>query len=226
MRVDFTASFVTNNAGLRSRIEKIAAEYNPACEKYFGSILCKRGDPFSNSACGFILLDSLLQKNKINRSELVLSFNENGRPQTNRADLDFSVSHSEGCALCALAVGDGANVGIDVQRVRNYSFEKMCKLAEVFMNDDELSEFKKQTIEFDAEPFIHRRKTFFSAWTRREAYVKRVGSDIFDNLKNVDLSSEFFREGVISASGELYCYAVCSSAYKPEPEPETNSAYN
>lgn len=220
MRVDFTASFVTNNAGLRSRIERIAADYNPACENYFGSILCKHEESFTNSACGFILLDSLLQKNKINRSELVFYIDENGRPQTNRDDLDFSISHSEGCALCALAVGDGANVGIDVQRVRNYSFEKMCKLADVFMNEDELLEFKKQTIEFDAESFVHRQEVFFSAWSRREAYVKRVGLDIFDNLKNVDLSSEFFREGVIRACGELYCYAVCSMAYKPEPNLE------
>lgn len=222
MKIDFTASIVTRETGLRQRIENAAVCYNPACSGYFADILNRRGEAFYDSASGFILLDSLLLKNKVNRLELVITPDSNGRPRTNAPDIDLSISHSEGCALCALALGEDAdekaNVGVDIQHVRNYSFEKMCSLAKIFMTDRELESFCAQTIEFNADSFMRRREDFFSSWARREAYVKRVGLDIFDHLKSAQPESEYYREGVIEACGERYCYAICSPAYEPKPD--------
>ncbi len=227
MKLDFTASIVTVS-GIRTRIENLRVFYSDACKAYFDDILSKRGKAFADSGCGFLLLDSLLQKHKIERLALTITFDENGRPRTNRADLDFSISHSEGCAMCAVALGEDANVGIDVQHERPYSLEKMTELARTFMNDEELAEFGKpiasgKTLpmmfnERDMADFAQKNCWFYMAWTRREAYAKRVGSDIFDNLKSARIDGEHFRDGIISSCGEKYYYSVCApeSAFEEE----------
>ena len=219
MEIDFGACIITGG-GLRPRIENARTFYAENCAGYFNDILAKRGKAFADSACGFLLLDSLLQKHKINRAELVISLDENGRPRTNLGDLDFSISHSEGCAMCVVAVGEGANVGVDIQRERPYSFEKMLELAGTFMNDEEFRAFSDtsavgkampiSSLDRGMEAFARKNKEFYLAWTRRESYTKRIGSDIFDNLKNAKIDGEYYRDGVITACGERYYYSICA----------------
>lgn len=208
MKIDLTASIVTGG-GLRSRIEDLRISYDPRCVDYFEDILKRRGGAFCDSASGFLLLDSLLQKNKINRLETAILLDFNGRPYIDDKEIDFSVSHSDGCALCVLAMGKGASVGCDVQHARGYSEEKLTALAKTFMHDAEFYEFENSH---------DRAAAFFTAWTRREAYVKRVGSDIFDNLRTADLREEYFKEGVIYSCGERFFYSV--NTLPPEEDEE------
>lgn len=232
MIVDFSASIVTGG-GLRNRIESLRGLYSEACGAYFDDILSKRGKAFADSACGFLLLDSMLQKHKISRAELAITLDKNGRPRTNRTDVDLSVSHSEGCAMCVLAIGEGANVGVDVQRERPYSLEKMIELAQTFMSDEEFEAFSAPTVskrpiplisyDRDMEDYIQKSREFYTAWTRRESYTKRIGSDIFDNLKTAKLDGEFYRDGIITACGERYYYSVCAPREAFEDDPETNA---
>lgn len=194
---------------MRQRVENTMTNYNAASAQYFEMILSKRKEAFCDSACGFLLLDGLLQKNKIDRSALIIKVDKQNRPRISDENLDFSISHSEGCALCALAVGNGAesvSVGCDVQHVRNYSQEKMVELSRAFMNESELSEFERG---YDPN-------AFFNAWTHREAYVKRAGADIFDALKNADLSGEYFLDGDITVCGERYRYSINRPALSEE----------
>lgn len=234
MIVDFSASIVTGG-GLRTRVENARTFYAEDCTAYFNDILNKRGKAFADSACGFLLLDSLLQKHKINRSELVITLDKNGRPRTNSNELDFSVSHSEGCAMCVVAVGEGANVGVDVQRERPYSLEKMTELARAFMNDEEFKVFSEpiasgkampmMTCDKDMEDFIQKNKEFYTAWTRRESYTKRIGSDIFDNLKTAKIDGEHYLDGMINACGERYYYSICAPREAfAEENPQENAA--
>ena len=218
MIVDFGACIVTGG-GLRPRIENARTFYAEGSASYFNDILSKRGKAFADSACGFLLLDSLLQKHKINRSELVIFQDGKGRPCANLSELDFSVSHSEGCAMCVVAIGEGANVGVDIQRERPYSFEKMLELAHAFMNDEELKAFGDTAVskampisllDRGMEAFARKNREFYTAWTRRESYTKRIGSDIFDNLKTAKIDGEFYRDGVITACGERYYYSICA----------------
>lgn len=211
MRVDFSASIVTDG-GLRQRVEELREFYDPQCVGYFEQILSKRKEAFCDSASAFMLLDSLLQKNNIDRYNTAILLDDFGRPYIDDPGLDFSVSHSEGCAICVLAIGEGAAVGCDVQRAREYSDEKLGELAQAFMTADELSEFGKSA---DRSAF------FFTKWTRREAYVKRVCSDIFDNLKTADLSGEYFRDGVITACGQKYFFSI-NTLHPEDPENAEN----
>lgn len=210
-KIDFTASIVTGGSILRARIESAAANYGEGSRGYFEDILSKRGNAFCDSACGFLLLDNLLQKNRINRAELNITLDGRGRPRVDRDDLDFSISHSEGCAACVIEIGEGANIGVDVQRERPYSAEKTDELAKGFMTESELAEFRSSA---------YKPAEFFTAWTRRESYVKRMGSDIFDNLKCADLNGESFREGVITVCGRHYYYSINARREVLFPEEE------
>ena len=219
MKIDFGACIVTGG-GLRPRIENARTFYAEGCAAYFNDILSKRGKAFADSACGFLLLDSLLQKHKINRQELSIVLDKKGRPRTDLNILDFSISHSEGCAMCVVAVGEGANVGVDIQRERPYSFEKMVELARTFMNEEEFKAFGDtsavgktmpiSSLDRDMEAFARKNREFYTAWTRRESYTKRIGTDIFDNLRTAKIDGEFYRDGVITACGERYYYSICA----------------
>lgn len=202
MKIDFASCIVTGGAYMIARVESAMTNYSDASAPYFQQILAKRKEAFCDSACGFLLLDALLQKNKIDRSELVITVDKRNRPHISAENLDFSVSHSEGCAVCALAVGNGdedVTIGCDVQRMRDYSREKMAELSRAFMNERELAQFEKN--DFDSDDF-------FTAWTHRESYVKRAGADIFEALRNVELDGEYFIDGVIHACGEKYRYSI------------------
>ena len=101
--IDFTACIAAGGDGLRPRIERARLLYSEMSEEYFARLLLKRGRAFNESACGFLLADSLLTKHSIDKSTLVISRNADGRPCIiNRTDVDFSISHSEGAVLCSL----------------------------------------------------------------------------------------------------------------------------
>lgn len=199
--VDYTACMVSGGAGLKSRIESAEAEYSPLCGEYFSYLYGKRGAAFTESACGFLLLDNLLIKNGVNRSEVAIARNSDGRPCViNRTDIDFSISHSEGAAFCCVVIGENAAVGADVQRVRNYSREYLEQLARTFMSKSQLESF---LINSD------RTEYFYTAWTNREAAYKRCGSypgltDDFDGAA----AQGSFTVGKITACGGRYYYSI------------------
>ncbi|MDY4588011.1 MAG: 4'-phosphopantetheinyl transferase superfamily protein [Oscillospiraceae bacterium] len=192
-QVDFTACVVSGGVELLERINSAREEYSPLCGGYFDYLSGKYGKPtFRQSACGFILLDGLLQKNGIDRRSLDLARNSDGRPCViNRRDVDLSISHSEGAALACLAVGENAGVGADIQRVRNYSREHLERLARSFMDETELSGFLESG---------DRERYFYTLWTRREAFYKRCGSYYGFGGS--------FSTGIITACGRLYYYSI------------------
>ena len=85
--------------------------------------------------------------------------------------------------------------------------------ARAFMNEKEFEKFHspivRKSIPFNPydkhlEDFSEKNREFYTAWTRRESYTKRIGSDIFDNLKDARIEGEYYRDGIISSCGERY----------------------
>lgn len=197
--LDFSACIVAGGDNLRPCIEQARTFYSEMSEEYFNHILAKEDKALSESACGFLLLDNLLTKNAIDKSGLVISRNADSRPCIiNRRDIDFSISHSEGAAICCLLTGKDAKIGCDIQRARSYSTEKIASLAKIFMSENDYSEFLKNTDE----------KHFYTVWTRREAYIKAEGGDVFADLRGMDFNGDRYRTGVINACGNRYYYSV------------------
>lgn len=193
---DFSACIVSGGSELLKRVETLRGEYSPMCGEYFDYITGKYArhiEAFRESTCGVILLDNLLKKHGIDRMSLAIARNSDGRPCViNRNDLDFSVSHSEGAALCCIATGADASVGADIQFARNYSRERMEELARTFMSQSELNGFLRSSTRAD---------DFFRAWTKRESYYKRCGHD------DVPAPGSF-AGGIITSCGKRYYYSI------------------
>ena len=201
LKFDWSACIVSGGAELINRVEAARGDYSGVCSEYFDYLVSKAGKTgihggrFEESACGFLLLDNLLKKNGVDRRELAIMRGSSGRPCIiNRSDVDFSISHSEGAALCCLAVGADASVGADIQFARESSPERIEELAGAFMQQRELHMLNIASDNEKADMFYHE-------WTRRESYYKRCGQD--------DLPmSGIFREGVIRACGRKYHYCI------------------
>ena len=201
LKIDWSACVVSGGAELINRVEAARGEYSAVCAEYFDYLVSKagktgvHGDRFEESACGFLLLDNLLKKNGIDRRELAIARDAGGRPCViNRSDIDFSISHSEGAALCCIAIGADASVGADIQRVREIDPGRIEELAKAFMEQRELHMLH---IAGGAEKI----SMFYREWTRRESCFKRCGQD------ELPLSG-IFRTGIISACGETYYYSI------------------
>lgn len=90
-----------------------------------------------------------------------------GKPFLANGSLAFNLSHSEGLALCAVAVS--GQIGVDVERIR-----PVPDADEIVMKFFAPGEAR----EYLALPPQDRLRAFFSLWTRKEALVKAVGSGL------------------------------------------------
>jgi 4'-phosphopantetheinyl transferase len=99
------------------------------------------------------------------------------RPGDTGVSIRFSLSHSQGLALYALACR--REVGIDLELVQpDFGGEAV---AERFFSASELKELRALPRELRAEGF-------FTCWTRKEAYVKARGDGLQIPLDSFDVS--------------------------------------
>ncbi len=87
----------------------------------------------------------------------------NGKPYAEGLDIHFSLSHSANLAVCAIS---DKPVGIDVEKVRSVNM----RVAQKWFTP------KEQYYIFSDKRKIQKR--FFEIWTKKEAYVKRLGTGI------------------------------------------------
>jgi 4'-phosphopantetheinyl transferase len=92
---------------------------------------------------------------------------EAGKPYITDGRLTFNLSHSEGLALCAVTVE--GQVGVDVERLR--PIDDADAIVHRYFAPGEVRQYQ-------ATRTPDRTAAFFSTWTRKEAYVKAVGSGL------------------------------------------------
>lgn len=97
-------------------------------------------------------------------ADVVLDASPEGKPRLAGSSLRFSLSHSDGLALCA--IGHGREVGVDVERLRPRPDPIL--LARRFLDDAVAGELE----DLD-EPA--RTRAFLNAWVRHEARLKCLG---------------------------------------------------
>jgi len=108
-------------------------------------------------------------------------YEKNGKPRLQNAfgkkDIQFSLSHSEGLALYVFSRDH--EVGVDVERIRE--FPEMEKIVEQFFS-------VRERVVFGSVPISERKETFFSWWTRKEAFTKATGDGLSYPLDAFDIS--------------------------------------
>jgi 4'-phosphopantetheinyl transferase len=108
---------------------------------------------------------------------LRFEYNEFGKPTLSDAPLSFNLSHAGDVALYAVA--RGREVGVDIEAVRE---GVGCEeLAARFFSRGEAETLL-------ALPPEARTRAFFDCWTRKEAYVKALGSGLSQPLDGFDVS--------------------------------------
>jgi len=100
-----------------------------------------------------------------------------GKPIVRKSPLVFSISHSEGLAVCAVAVG--GRLGVDIEAIR--PMPDAVALARGNFSASEIAEFL-------AVPEDLRSQVFLTAWTRKEAFVKATGEGLGRPLDSFDVS--------------------------------------
>ncbi|MBQ4067551.1 MAG: hypothetical protein IJD22_07905 [Clostridia bacterium] len=119
------------------------------------------------------LLSFVLEKLGYPDTEILIS--DSGRPYIEAEDIDFSISHSEECAIVAIACNrtiedngiiaipvDASSLGADIEYVpKKFDLEQKNRLAKRFLKAD-----------------ITSKEEFFRLWTRNEAYGKMTGEGV------------------------------------------------
>lgn len=103
---------------------------------------------------------------------------ENGKPYSTTGDF-FSVSHSGN--YIALAVSD-KEVGCDIQISNEREYLKIAKFV-----------FHKNEIEL-LNSTDDKKATFFEIWTKKEAFLKLLGTGFQRKATDIDLSQDIYKE--------------------------------
>lgn len=112
----------------------------------------------------------LLIDNYISNKEIKI--NEFGKPYAD--GVFFNLAHSGN--LVILAVSDKAQVGCDVERLRDENF---LRLGRVVYTDNEIEALKSSD---------DMKRRFFEFWTKKEAYIKAIGEGFHFPVKSLDLT--------------------------------------
>lgn len=125
------------------------------------------------------LRDILSRYLNLPADRLTFSTNPHGKPALTDPDhvwLQFNLSHSGDLALIAIARDHP--VGIDVEKM--IPPEDFPRLVEQFFSANENAAFR-------ALPESKRAAAFFAGWTRKEAYVKALGTGVSLPLDQFDV---------------------------------------
>jgi len=88
-------------------------------------------------------------------------------PDGDNRRLQFNLSHSEHCAVYAIALD--CEVGVDVEHIEK--LPDMDSVARRFFSQAEVADLQSVPPELHAQ-------AFYNCWTRKEAYIKAVGSGL------------------------------------------------
>lgn len=99
-----------------------------------------------------------------------------GKPFIPGNALAFNLSHSEGVAVCAVTTG--GQLGVDIERMRRV--EDSDSIVQRYFAPGELKQY-------EALRPAARTAAFFSAWTRKEAFVKALGSGLQRELNSFEV---------------------------------------
>ena len=115
-----------------------------------------------------------------NPGGLQFSYGEFGKPQIAASvaaeTLHFNVAHSDSIAVYAMAKRE---LGVDVERIR--AMDEAEKIATRFFSSRENSCLQALVAD-------QRQEAFFNCWTRKEAYLKAIGSRVDDSLSQIEVS--------------------------------------
>lgn len=126
-----------------------------------------------------ILRQYLAQLTNSDPQDLIIDYLEHGKPVLcqQQGNITFNISHAHDFAL--IAITKGSSVGIDIEKI-NQEIQMSALVARVFsVAEQQAFNNLPKTLQFQA---------FFACWTRKEAFLKAIGTGVAYGLKNVDVT--------------------------------------
>lgn len=138
----------------------------------------------------YILRHLLSNYLRLPAADLVFAYLSHGKPHLPaHPDLQFSVSHSHGLAVFAFA--RHRRVGVDVEKINTE--RPGMDIAERFFSPSECRALH-------ALPPAERGVAFFRIWTRKESFIKGLGSGLSHPLRRFDVSLKPGEEDALLAT--------------------------
>lgn len=132
----------------------------------------------------------------IENTAIGFSYNPLGKPFLNGfPDYHFSVSHTDGCVAFA---GSNKPVGIDVEKIAVHA----PNIANRFFDPQEA----QWIAESDSKELA-----FFDIWTKKEAYLKMLGTGLSRSLQSFNVLSDELRAGFTTNKLSNHMMTVCSA---------------
>ncbi len=149
----------------------------------------------------------LIDKFVLNGDKNAYFLHSDGKPYTSN-DVNFSVSHSGD--YVAIAVSD-KEVGIDIQKCNKRNFHRLAKFV-FHENEVNLLNCADDKLE-----------TFFELWTKKEAFLKLIGTGFKRKATDIDLSQDIYIENekkyyFSNRKFEDYYISVCYEEYNTDTE--------
>jgi phosphopantetheine--protein transferase-like protein len=152
---------------------------------------------FSHDRLSYIVVHGLLRwvlgrHMGISPDAVEISYNSFGKPYVSGyfPEIFFNLSHSSG--LSVLAFDPGNEIGVDVERIED-DFE-YDPIVQQF--------FTKEEGRYIQQVKAESRNRFYELWTRKEAFLKAVGTGITENLQT-EVLKENIQDNTISEQGYI-----------------------
>jgi len=168
----FRTSTDLNENELNSFRKNLSDDENTKAERYKFNYLKN-----NYTACRGFLREILSGYTGINPSDIKFSYSEFGKPFLKDSNIRFNVSHSGNTGIIAVNLEN--ELGIDIELVREVP--DLISLSARFFSKSEITELNKT----DSGKLTD---SFFYCWTRKEAFVKAVGTGLQYPLNSFSVS--------------------------------------
>ena len=122
----------------------------------------------------------LSEYTNISNDELKIDYHRNTKPHLINANIDFNLSHSKNYFAFAVAEKRGSSIGVDIEKINNLKDYK--SIIRNYMHEEEET-YILDTLLSNEEQIVR----FYEIWTRKEAFLKMVGSGITVNLPDINV---------------------------------------
>lgn len=122
-------------------------------------------------ACKRLILSKYLEKNT---NEIVIAFQDKGKPFVKNESITFNLSHTKEAAV--FAVSQEVEIGVDIEKVK--PFKNYLDIAKRFFHPDEYSQL------LNIANVQQQQRQFFTIWTAKEAILKATGEGIAAGLNS------------------------------------------
>ena len=163
----------------------------------------RRGKARTEALLGGCLLAQMLPDANLSRIDRT----ETGRPYfSDRPDVDFNLSHTEGAVVCALETDGSPRVGIDVECMTGRTAYRMARIAKRWFTEAEQARWRIDPTE----------RTFLTIWTAKEAAAKWDGNGL-RILREIDTASTIPVEHTYFL-GDMVVTLACTKGKTPPEE--------